>query len=835
VAPNDAQIHELAGAVLDGTPIDWTAVESTADPDDRAAIEQLKLMAAVAGVHRPHEDADISGTTVGAYRLTRLLGRGGMGEVYLGERTDGRFEQHVAVKLVKRGMDSHEILGRFARERRILGRLQHPAIARLLDAGETSDGRPYFIMEAIEGQPIVTYCRMRALPLEERVSLFTVCCDAVDAAHRRLIVHRDLKPSNILVMTDGQVKLLDFGIAKLLGDEEGDGSVTREGRSLLTPDYAAPEQILGGDVTIASDVFALGVVLYEMLTNMRPYQRNAATPFELAARVDGETPERPSIAARDRRLRGDLDTIVMKALARDPERRYASAAAFADDLRRYLISLPVEARRDSSGYRLRKFVARHRLGVAASVIVSAALLVALGVSMYEVAAARREARRAAAAQGFLTSLFEQIDPDQYVGSVPTVRDILERGAGRIDRELGNQPELRADMEALLGQVFDQLALPKDGEGHWRRAVETRRGLYGTRDARTAKATKGLAISLARQSRYPEAEQMFAQLVMQEEALGDRRELGSVLLNYGQTATMNGDYAASEQLLQRSIPLLEGLGEPASRSLVAALNNLGVLYNQLGRYREAVTLFERELAIEMKNQSSQSSGVARTKTNLALAYNELGETAIAERYGQEALAVVQATLGPSHPGIGRTLLSLGRVARKRGDRDQARILFEQAVSSAEHSQDDAAWVVFPLRDLAYVLQEDGRTQEAAALLERTLAVRRKVLGDQHRLVAESWQDVGGARLMLHDVSGALEALGNAVETCRVTVPADGSQLASALFRLGDVLRLNGHPTEGLRFLEEAHAIWQKKSPSNATDLADLDAALAATRAALKTPL
>jgi len=744
VALNDAQIHEFAGAVLDGTPIDWAAVLSAADPDDRAAIEQLKLMAAVASVHREHAWADMSGTMVGAYRLMRLLGRGGMGEVYLGERTDGRFEQHVAVKLVKRGMDSREILGRFARERRILGRLQHPAIARLLDAGETSDGRPYFIMEAIEGQPIATYCRTRELSVGERVSLFTVCCDAVDAAHRRLIVHRDLKPSNILVTPGGQVKLLDFGIAKLLGDEDSESGVTREGRWVLTPDYAAPEQILGGDVTMACDVFALGVLLYELLTGVRPYDRHAATPLDLAARVDHETAERPSIRSRDRRLRGDLDTIIMKALAREPERRYASAAAFAEDLRRYLTSRPVEARRDSSGYRLRKFVARHRLGVAASVIVTAAVLAALAISMYETAAARREARRAAAAQGFLTSLFEQIDPKRYVGSVPTVRDILERGAVRLDRELGDQPELRADMESLLGQVFGELSLPKEGEVHFRRAVETRRALYGTHDPRTAKAAKGLAISLARQSRFAEAEQLFEQLVREEEALGDRRELGSVLLNYAHTTNLNGEFAESEALLQRSIPLLESLGEPASQSLVAALSNLGVLYQELGRYREAVGAWQRELSMVTKNQSPQASVVAETKMNLSLGYSDLGDVDLAEQYAQEAFAVIKAQFAPNHPVMAHALVALGRTAQKRGDRDRARTLFEQAISSSEHSQDDGAYVVFPLRHLAQVLQEDGRPQEAVTLLERALAVRRTVLGDRYRRVAECWQDLGGAR-------------------------------------------------------------------------------------------
>ena len=300
----------------------------------------------------------------------------------------------------------------------------------------------------------------------------------------------------------------------------------------------------------------------------------------------------------------------MTALAHEPHRRYPSAAGLASDLRRYMKSEPIEARTDSAGYRVKKFVTRHRLGVAASIAAALALVVALAVSLHQTASARREARRAAAEQAFVTSLFEQIDPDRYVGSAPTVRDILERGAERADRELGDQPELRADIEALLGQVFDQLALARQGEAQWRRAFETRQRLYGAGDARTAKAKKGLAISLARQARYADAEPLFHQLIAHEEAVGDQRELGSVLLNFGNLKRLTGDLTLSEKLLQRSTVLLENAGPSASRSLASALTNLGLVYSQQGRKREAVTVLERALAIEVKNQGPHSSLVAR---------------------------------------------------------------------------------------------------------------------------------------------------------------------------------------------------------------------------------
>jgi eukaryotic-like serine/threonine-protein kinase len=605
-------LDDLADAILDGTPIDWPAAESEADENARPLLDPLKLLATLANVHRhpplPHSRltvsgvgeqseagddgvADLSGEMIGVYRLIEPLGRGGMGEVYVAERADGRFDLKVALKLVKQGRDTAEILRRFVRERRILARLEHRGVARLFDAGETIDGRPYFVMELVEGEPITSYCRNRRLSIDDRLRLLASCCDAVDAAHRALVVHRDLKPSNVLVTSDGQVKLLDFGIATLLAEEQEDGDHGQLTR-VLTPGYAAPEQILGGGVTVATDVFALGVVSYELLTGALPYDRRATSSSDLSARVEREHTELPSAVAYRaahaagvdqqpdrwaRSLRGDLDAIIMKALAHEPARRYPSAAAFAADLRCYLTSRPADAHPDSRGYRLRKFVSRHRHGVAAAIVVVAALVAALAVSLVQISTARREADRAAAAQAFLISLFAQIDPDQYVGSAPTVRDLLERGSERLDLELAQQPELQAEMQAVLGQVFDQLLLPDRGEAHWRRALETRRTLFGPGDGRTLKTAKGLAISLARQGRYGESELLFQQLLEHERVLADARETGSVLLNYGNVKRFTGNYEAAQALFERAVPLLESAGEPARQSLATALSSLGLLY------------------------------------------------------------------------------------------------------------------------------------------------------------------------------------------------------------------------------------------------------------------
>ena len=870
MAVDEELLADLAGAILDGSPIDWASAESGTNERDRPLLGPLRLLASLADLHRrlslpqleappaggaeEERIADLRGETVGVYRLIEPLGRGGMGEVYLGERADGRFEQKVAVKLVKRGMDSVEILRRFARERRILARLEHPGIARLLDGGETPDGRPYFVMELVEGEAITDYCRVRGVPLEDRLRLFASCCDAADAAHRGLVVHRDLKPSNILVTPDGQVKLLDFGIAKLLGEEEGEIQLTRLGERVITPAYAAPEQILGGGVTMATDVFSLGIVLYELLTGTLPYDRRATTPHELASRVERESAERPSTVANRtaeadgadrerqrwvRRLSGDLDTITMKALAHEQERRYPSAAALAEDIRRYLTSRPVEARPDSRGYRLRKFVMRHRLGVAASAVVAAAVLVAFAVSLTQTAAARREAKRAAAAQAYLTSLFEQIDPARSSGSPPTVRDLLERGSKRLDKELAQQPELRAEMDALLGRAFDRLSLPDQGEAHWRRAVETRLALFGPGDARTAKAKKGLAISLARQARYAEAEPLFKELLERAEALGDKRELASMLMNYGHQKLLTGNYAASAALLERAVALLESAREPDRRALAGALTNLGLAYWRQGRERAAIKALERTLAIQTKDEGPRSGVVAGTLLDLSKLHQILDELDIAERYGQEALALEEALYPPHHPNIGCTLDALGLVAQKRGDRAKARALYERSITTFEGSKrPDHPDLAPTLRHLARLLLKEGGKEEAVRLYERALALRRKAFDDRHPEVAESWHDLAVARgrLAPQDLNAALEALRAGLDTLRSTLPADSSLLARELFFLGDVLRLNGRPGEATPYLEEAQAIWRKRPPSNPRDLgdgsstADLEAALAATRTA-----
>ncbi|MEO7795025.1 MAG: serine/threonine-protein kinase, partial [Thermoanaerobaculia bacterium] len=388
--------------------------------------------------------------TIGPYRLVRCLGEGGMGEVFLAERSDGEFEQRVALKRIRAGLDSEAIAERFLRERQILARLDHPGIAHLLDGGSTDEGEPYFVLEHVEGLPITVWCEQCTAPLDMRLRLMIEVAEAVDAAHRQLVVHRDLKPTNILVTASGRVKLLDFGIAKLLQPEAFDERQTQVGGQPLTPAYAAPEQILGEAVTTATDVYSMGALLFELLTGRPPFDRSGRPLPALVRSVDSETLERPSVVAAGAdageperetlrgfapRLEGDLDSIVLKALNRDPTRRYPSAAALGDDLRRFLSGRPVKARPDSAGYRLRKFIGRHSLGVAAGIVALAAVIAGIGVVFWQNGVARDEARRAERVKSFLIELFREADPSQTLGETITAREILAKGAQRLEEQL----------------------------------------------------------------------------------------------------------------------------------------------------------------------------------------------------------------------------------------------------------------------------------------------------------------------------------------------------------------------------------------------------------------
>ena len=488
-ACDDAEVCRRVGALLEGHDA----------PDgllDRPALV------------RPAPEADpLVGRRVGPWRVTARLGRGGMGAVYRAARADATFEQEVALKVVRPGLEA-DFRARFVRERAVLAGLDHAGIARLIDGGVAADGTPYLTTELVAGEPITAWADRRGLGVEARLRLFLQACDAVAYAHRSLVVHRDLKPAHVLVADEpggGRVKLLDFGVAKLLEADAVD--LTRTGPGPMTPAYAAPEQLLGRPVTTATDVYALGVVLYELLSGRRPYDLGGLTAAQVERAVCETVPPRPSEAARDgratARLRGDLDAVVRKALAKEPERRYPSAEALADDLRRHLDGLPVRARPAMAGYRVGRFVRRHRAAVAAATALVVLVTALTGLHTLRLGAERDRARaaaaeaaaqaeRAEAVAGFLEQILRAPNSRWYndaeaTGPGTPIRAVLDEAARRVGADFATRPGLRADLHHVLGDTYLALGLYPEARAHHRATLALRESLYAAPDPRLAEA------------------------------------------------------------------------------------------------------------------------------------------------------------------------------------------------------------------------------------------------------------------------------------------------------------------------------------------------------------
>ena len=436
------------------------------------------------------------GRQFGAYQVIREIGRGGLGAVYLAARSDDEYRKQVAIKLVRRGLDTEDILRRFRNERQILAQLDHPNIARFIDGGTTDNGLPYFVMEYVKGEPINAYCDAHALPTTERLNLFRKVCAAVTYAHQNLVIHRDLKPSNILVTPEGEPKLLDFGIAKLLGPGDELFTQTMPALRVMTPEYASPEQVQGEKITTASDVYSLGVLLYELLTGQRPHRLKTPAPEEMARAVTEQEPERLSTAllhdsrftSHDARsLRGDLDNIVLMAMRKEPARRYSSVGQFSEDIRLHLEALPVIARKDTVAYRASKFVSRHQIGVAAAALVLLSLIGGGVATLIEVRTARRAEAKAEAISGFLQKTLQASDPTVNLVGQPTVKDLLDDASKRLaTSELSDQPEVRAELQRIIGATYLSLGQYDPAQQNLSDAIQTQTRISGASGVETLK-------------------------------------------------------------------------------------------------------------------------------------------------------------------------------------------------------------------------------------------------------------------------------------------------------------------------------------------------------------
>ena len=686
-------------------------------------------------LHRtPAPGSDLVGRHVGPYRMERPIGRGGMGQVFLAVRDDDVFMRWVAVKVIRRGMDSEEILHRFRTEQRILASLAHPNIARLLDGGVTEDGLSYLVMEYVDGQTITEWCRSQNPTLTKRLEVFRTICSAVHYAHQNLVVHRDLKPTNILVTADHNPVLLDFGIAKVLNPNLPGYQVpmTRTELRVMTPEYASPEQMRGLSVTTASDVYQLGVLLYELLTGVRPLETEGRTRAEIEKLVLEREPEKPSTAlSRSTRtglptqegaeaaggltrlrkmLSGDLDRIVLMALRKEPSRRYQSADQLKEDIRRYLAGLPVQAQADTWGYRASKFVGRHRLGVAAAVSL-AVLLVTVAVLSFRFAVSTRAqservaqaARRTEEVRQFLVNLFEAADPAIARGRSISVQELLEEGARTVETDLAGQPDVQAEMLAVIGSVYRKMNLFDQAEPFLERALAMRRSLYGDRHELVAASLIDLA---------------------ELRGLQDRSDEG-------------------ERLHREALDLLRASLSGQDPAIAASLNNLGVVVYEQGRYDEAVVLFEEALAVREAAFGTTSREVAETVANLAYAREDRGDLGGAEREYRRAIGIQEQLLGDDHPDVLVTRQNLGVLLMNRGDLGAAETIFRQVLDARRRLfGENSAPAQTTLNLLGRALMAEGQLDEAEAIFRSVLESHRAELGDRHYYVGRDLDILAG---------------------------------------------------------------------------------------------
>lgn len=626
------------------------------------------------------------GGQFGPYRLLRLIGQGGMGEVHLAERADGVFEQQVALKLLPRPTPG--LMQRFSQERRILARLEHPNIARLVDGGIGEHGIPYFAMEYVEGLPINLFVSTQRLDVAATLKLFQAVCDAVQYAHRSLVVHRDLKPSNILVANDGTPKLLDFGIAKLLAttDVSSQATATR----VFTPDYAAPEQIAGAPVTTATDVYSLGVVLYELLAGAKPYTFKSGSPND---RTDPTPPSTRCAIADPRRgrvLRGDVDRIVLTMLQHEPQRRYGSAEAIGNDIRRYLEGRPIAARGDSAAYRVRKFLRRNRLAIAAAAVVLVALVAATAVSLWQAGIARNQsivAERAAAlavrrehtaetVEKFMVGLFQAPDPAVSLGKMPRADELLERGAARATEELAGQPAVQAELfTAMANSYFELDVLEKSAQ-----LLEKARDNLADPDVDDALRLRVymlLARSYAELSRHDDA---LAALELAERLPAVDASNSLRLANIkGWILRDMGRLDASESAMRAA---MGDMGSPLDESRASLLNNLAYTLQLEDKTDESIATYERVIAYHEQREAPNDPKLLWAKVTFAKSLRELGKPERACALLGQTRPLLLSVVGPEHHDLNSLDIALGQCKMDLGEAVDGRALIADALRRTE---------------------------------------------------------------------------------------------------------------------------------------------------------
>lgn len=782
---------------------------------------------------------------IGNYRLLQKIGEGGMGEVWEAEQLQP-VQRRVALKLIKRGMDSAQVIARFESERQALALMDHPAIARVFDAGATERGRPYFVMEHVHGVPITEYCDRHRLTVRQRLEIFLQVCDGIQHAHQKAIIHRDVKPSNILITEQdgGPVpKIIDFGVAKATAQPLTQRTlVTELGQLIGTPEYMSPEQaeLTGEDIDIRTDVYSLGMVLYELLVGGLPFdskELRQAGLAELQRHIRDEEPVKPStqitrlgdgstVSAKNRgtnppalvkSLQGDLDWIVMTALAKDRNRRYLSAHAFALDIDLYLRDQAVSARPPSAAYRATKFVRRHKVGVAAASFIVVALLLGFLVATLGFVRARRaearatrEAMTARQVSDFLVETFQVSNPTEARGNTVTAREILDAGAERVERELQDQPLVQARLMGTMGQVYQQLGLYGKAVILLEKALEIRRGALGDEHLEVSESHNDLGYALWERGEFADARPHLERaLEIREQYFGsDSPEVAQNLHRLG-NLLLGDEYEQSKEYLQRALQIREAAYGTNHADVSQTLNSLGAVHYSLGEYSVAKTYWLRTLSIREEVLGSDHPHLAMTLSNLGVLLKDMGEFIEARKHVERAIEIQEKVLGPDHPNLASGLNNLAEIQTELGAYSEAEPLYQRAIRIEENAdRSNHPELARFHQNLGDMLTQSGDYDGAALHLARALEIREEVLDPDHADTAMSLNSLAALYAARLQYTEAEELLRRSLQIWTVSDLADHPGAAECFQGFGEVYAALGRHEEAEQGFKRALEIRER---------------------------